>query len=230
MSIRTKPSYDRGFPPARLFLEDIEEIVRGLLGIVKNTTAVEGEDAVARVECTVGDHQCDDVTDLPKIARFSRDVEIEVRRGNSKVSLTLDAWSGSSYMYSVGLEMDRERLVHERILAIFRKRRLLWRGLAHSLPWWWSIPAMAVALMVALPLMRLPKTPWTGSAVALLLVLLLFGLYASSRHTSVVFRRSWEPSPTVVYLRDKIVPIVLGAALGVGGTLLEQFIKRKFWP
>jgi hypothetical protein len=53
---------------------------------------------------------------------------------------------------------------------------------------------------------------------------------AGYRHTSIAFRYSWEPSPTWAYLKDKIVPIVVGALLGTFTTLLGLYIKHKYWP
>jgi hypothetical protein len=63
-----------------------------------------------------------------------------------------------------------------------------------------------------------------------LIVIYVFAFIMGVRHTSVVLRHSWEPSPFFVYLKDKIIPLIAGALLGIFGTLLTGYLKHKYWP
>jgi hypothetical protein len=73
VTIRTKEAeIPCEFPPARLFLDDIEEIVRILVAATENRKR-EGElhedPAKTRLTLTIKDRACDEVQDLPKIAK-----------------------------------------------------------------------------------------------------------------------------------------------------------------
>jgi len=85
VTIRTEePDLPSEFPPARLFLDDIEEIVRILqefLETRKMDSRSTVEDLKMKVTFSTGGNECDDVHDLPKIGKSNRVLRVSVARG-----------------------------------------------------------------------------------------------------------------------------------------------------
>jgi len=51
-----------------------------------------------------------------------------------------------------------------------------------------------------------------------------------ARHTTIAFRHSWDPSPFRQYVKDKLIPVIVGALIGIGGTVLAFYLRHKYWP
>jgi len=121
MSISIKQADPPALPPARLYLEDIEEIVSIFRTLVDRVPNSGGEDPAMQVTCSIGDHICDSVSDLPKIARLAQDLEIEVRKGSTAIKLNSKAWCSDSYLHAFVLDENVEREAYDRVMSIFKK-------------------------------------------------------------------------------------------------------------
>jgi hypothetical protein len=102
MTIKTKEAeVISDLPPAKLFLEDIEEIVRIFREGAPGEDDLDHVDRDAKVELKleIGEKVCDDVQDLPKIRKRTNDLSIEVQRGYAyRVSMHV-ANHGSSWFW-----------------------------------------------------------------------------------------------------------------------------------
>jgi hypothetical protein len=237
MAIRTKEEdVPSEFPRARLFLDDIEEIVRIFRELIESrklgplSTA---DDPKIKVRFSTAGEECDDIKDLPKIAKRFRDLKIEVTRGNwVETSLTLhpmhSRWS------SWGLSKEDTWSAFHKLQPVFKKRIRLWGSLLQSLPWWAGWP-LWLAFLWLFPEIDHPlaKLMPQRAAIVTALFLYAFGILAvafGSRETYLTPRYSWEPSPVRHYLKEKLVPVVVGTVLGIGGTILGLYLRHKFWP
>jgi hypothetical protein len=226
MPIRTKEGDTPSeFPPARLFLDDIEEIV-GILRELVGSQKSKVDDPAVKVTFSVSGSECDDLRDLPKIAKPYRALDIEVERGwLGRTSLTF--YFFSAFWRSYGLTREATLPAYHRLEPIFKKRKRHWATFARTVPWWvWVLVIGAVDLL--LHVTHVMTTTFNSHIPFIVICVLAF--ITGARHTSVVLRYSWEPSPFFVYLKDKIIPLIAGALLGIFGTLLTGYIKHRYWP
>jgi hypothetical protein len=237
VTIRIKePEVPSEFPPARLFLDDIEEIVRILREFLESRemgSRSTVEDLKLKVRFSSGGTECDDVEDLPKIAKSFREVRISVARGGwLRTSLTLHPlftmWQSS------GLTKEDTWAAFHKLEAVFQKRKRTWSTLLRSLPSWlrWALWLAAVWLA---PFLRFPLYKLMSHRTAHAITLLSYGIIIAAavigaRNTTLTLRHSWEPPPFRQYVKDKLVPVIAGALLGIGGTILAMYLRHKFWP
>jgi|SRR5690348_7556406 len=236
MAIRTtEKDVPHEFPPARLFLDDIQEIVSILEELETKGKARPDTKAAApsALLSAGGGQECDDVQELPKIAKWNSDITIVI--GNDywpNTSLHIHPLYGSSWR-GIGFTKEASWNAYHRLEAVFRRRNAKWPSLAHSLPWWIKgIGGIAIVFSFALLADYLRKAGVEYSlrigVLSAILIILAVLVFSGARHTSVVLRNSWEPSPIWTYFKDKIIPVTVGAGIGVAGTLLVQHLN-KLW-
>lgn len=239
MAIWTKEEHvPDELPPARLFLDDIKEVVGILRGSVETkniNSQFPVEDLKVKVIFSTGGKECDEVEDLPKIAKRIRELRVSVFGKGSwpETSLRFHAWFGT-FWDSPGLTKGQDWETFRKLESVFRKRTRSWSAFARSLPAWLRI-LLWVAVVWLTPLLRFPLRRVVSHEVAdwTTLAVYVAALVASAlafRHTTIVLHHSWESSPVRHYMKDKIVPIVVGAILGVGGTILGLYLKHRYWP
>jgi hypothetical protein len=238
VTIRTEePEVPSEFPPTRLFLDDIEEIVRILrefLETRKMDSRSTVEDLKLKVRFSTGGKQCDDILDLPKIAKSNRELSISITKGDwPQTSLRFHPWFGT-FWRSSGLTKEDTWSAFHKLQTVFQKRTRGWSALFRSLPSWlvWFLWTVAVSL---LPLLRFPLYKLMPHRAAYAIVLLSYGTIITAavigaRHTTLVLRHSWDPPPIRQYVKDKLIPVIIGALLGIGGTILAMYLRHKFWP
>ena len=175
MAIRTKATEGpEDFSPGRLFLDDIEDIVKVLRELVESEGLSE-KDATTRVLFSVGDKECDDLEDLRKIGKRFHPLDITVKRGSPDISLHIGPWSSTHWTTYYVFPEEKRWAAYHKLVAIFQRRQLRWSRI---------------------------------------------------QYTTIVYRRSYDPSPIWSYLKEKIIPIVVGLVLGIIGT----YLKHKYWP
>jgi hypothetical protein len=238
MAIRTtEKDVPTEFPPARLFLDDIGEIIRILFELVQSQRLIllpNEEEPRIEVVLSTGDEECDDVQDLPKIAKSNRNLSIEVRRGNwVSTSLTTAPWSRTRWWKS-GFTNENTWSAYRKLESLFNKRKLRWRAWVHPLPSWLSLGIFTIGpvALLALGILLLKFMPRAAVETVLLLFLgaLITAGVTSFRHATLTLRNSWDPSPFSLYLKDKIIPVIVGAVAGALLTLLGLYLKHKYWP
>jgi hypothetical protein len=222
------------FPPARLFLDDIEEIVRIFRELVESRNVGSRstvEDLKTKVWFSTAGEECDEIQDLPKIAKSYRQLNINVSRGSwpqttLRLSPTYTMW------VPTGFSKEETWAAFRKLQPIFKKRKRLWSTFLHSFPWWLSTPVVCAFLLLfpQTPLEKLMPRNVAGAIMLLLYVLIFIAIALGARSTYLTPRYSWDPSPFRHYLKDKLIPVVTGALLGIGGTILTLFLRHKYWP
>ena len=213
-------------PAARLYFEDIEEIVGILLCAGEKTQVI----------FQIGNEFCDDIKDLRKIARRTTDLEVSVAGSHYDarfaVNRLITQWTTN------GLSREEVWAAFRKLDALFEKRKLRWASLLHG-------SVMSVALltfMLALtPFVFMEVVP-SGHVPDLVRVIvlpittiLILAIYMGLRHHSIVIlHNSWDYAAAQEELRARIVaasvPALIGALLGIGGTILGVYLRHKYWP
>ena len=238
MTIRTKEPYvPDEFPPARLFLDDIEEIIRILrefLETRKMDSRSTVEDLKMSLKFSSAGKECDDLEDLPKIAKSNREFTISLTKGDwPQQTLRFHPWLGTMWLSS-GLNTEDTWSAFHKLEAIFKKRPRRWSSMLRSIPWWqvwtlwfaamWSPPFLAPQLHNLMPHLTV------GGITLLLYTIIVTAAIIGLRHTTIVFRHSWAPSPLRQELLQKLPLIIITSALTFLLTLLGFYLKHKYWP
>lgn len=188
------------FPPARLFLDDIEEIVRVLWKAIESqeTNHTTVEDLKMKVRFSVGGQECDEIQDLPKIASGIRPLEIRVGRGRGTATLIIiRPWFGVTW---VTWDLTEEAWsIFPKLQAVFQKRKRRWTILLHSLPGWlsWSLPNVVLwfGVYLSFPPYKLIQRNISIAIARGLLGATIAAVITGARHTILTFRHSWDSSP-----------------------------------
>lgn len=122
-------------------IDDIEEIVRILRELIESRKInPSAEDPEIKVNFSTRGKECDDVQDLPKIAKSNRELSISVTKGDwPQTSLRLHPWFGT-FWRSSGLTREDTWYAFHKLEAVFQKRKRHWSTLVRSLPWWLKRP------------------------------------------------------------------------------------------
>lgn len=152
------------FPPARLFLDDVEEIVHVLTELVQTRAQ---QNIKITVALSSGQQECDSVQDLPKILRMSESVEIEVYADTfAYTNLRLHPWLLAIWR-STGFTKESAWEAYHKLQPIFERRKRRLNAIFHALPAW------SFALFSVAGLLIVEVTTKLGS-VAMLSVLILW--------------------------------------------------------
>jgi len=92
------------------------------------------------------------------------------------------------------------------------------------------LPVLGLALLVRFSLYKLMPHWAVQTMVLLLFGITVVAVVVGYHHTTLAPRHSWDSSPLRQYIKDKIIPVILGALLGIGGTLLGLYVRHKYWP
>jgi hypothetical protein len=240
MTIRVKADeVPTELPPARLYLDDVEEIVRVLKQACSRNHESDarqaGADGSLSLTLQVGRKVCDEVSELPKIARKTTNLSIEVREGQrwsnrATVDLSRYATRITTYGFTRGEHFE----VFGHLLVVFRARRHPWNALVHY-GFGFSILVASVALQVALPILAVRpfqnRALLPNLAVGMALIAVALAIAAALFHHSVVILRpSSEPSSFRQDIGPKIIVAAVSSIIGAGLTLLTMYLKHKYWP
>jgi hypothetical protein len=239
VTIRTKePDVPNHFPPAKLFLDDIEEIVTILVETVENpepTSTPPPEDAKTMVTIAAKDRICDVVSELPNIARRTAELSISVERSGWDVTVLRITESDAHLLF--GLYSREKKLgVFHKVEPIFRRRNLWLRTLvwSHYVPSLGAVTSTSLAAigLLAAFLFNVPfHHPTRVLVLESLVVLTAITLWWTlSHHSIIILRHSSEPSPIRQELLHKFPLVALSSALTFLLTLLGLYLKHKYWP
>jgi hypothetical protein len=233
VTIRTKGAdVPSEFPPARLFLDDIDEIVRILVEATENRKEEWNRfnrDAKTRVTLTIKDQVCDEVQELPKIAikTIGLSVRVEIQKSLPQTFLTFNRYSTSLRLD--GFTREQELSIYHNLAPIFKRRNLWLATLVRSLRTLiLTLMVLFTLVDITLTLMFKKQTPRTlVTVIELLTVAIGTTFVATTWHHSIInLRHSSEPSAFRQDLLQKIFLVVLTFLL----TLLGFYLKHKYWP
>jgi hypothetical protein len=228
-------------PRARLYLDDVAEIVRILDEAL--TDPNRSHDLQLKRELTVDETKLtDDVNDLPKIAKSTRDFIIKASRGYQFTArLRIGQFRPSLTTY--GLNYPEQLAVFHRVEEIFSARRLFWQNLSQGFidATWsslWSLALFVICPMVFVGLVArlLEKVlslsfRWAvGIPTVLIAVALIVVMASYFRSSTVIFSNFSEQAAarrgsTVKFLVETAKMIVV-FLLG----LLSYYLAHRFWP
>ncbi len=218
------------FQPARLFLDDIEEIARILVDAIQ----------LAKVQILtfrIKDRVCDEVQELPKIAKKTSKLWIKVDSPNFGPNVSLSFNDNGSLLSCYGLKEAEELKLFQKLAPIFERRKLRLRTFVWS-HYWNSVAALFGACVAVLGLLvifilkpDLIRHPMRAIVGPLLLLLPIIALGSTlSYHSIIVMRPSSEPSPLRQELLHKFPLVAISSALTFLLTLLGLYLKHKYWP
>jgi len=214
VTIKTEPEVPDEFPPARLFLDDVEEITR----ILVEATEKLDQDEKSTVKLSIKDQVCDEVQELPKMARKTSNLSVSVTSGDKFSSSTLRI--GHSIFLSLGgFTREQELIIFYKLAPIFKRRNLWLRTFVHSHPV--VVPALsglsfagAVAIVPLVGLLTHKSSMLATTCGLLSMAIFIIILTNMSLSSTVILRHSSEPSALRQGLRDKLPAALIGAVLG----------------
>jgi hypothetical protein len=234
--------------PARLFLDDIEEIIRIFVEAERdrNGRLPGNPDEALKPSFRVGNQTCDELADLARIyPPFTNTFLVQVQRTGFDAFVHID--TGSTRWFAYGLNDNEEWGLFHKLEPIFEKRRLAWKSALHSHPRasYMVYGAASALLLFLVPTLflipfinRVPRiaslltnlTEFSVLGTVTLVVLFLALRLGLRSHSVVIFRNHSDYSTQRRALIWKTIPefvkIVAGFLLG----LLTLYFKHKFWP
>jgi len=224
------------FPPARLYLDDIEELVRILVETIesqKEERKATGEEAKIRVRLTTKNQVCDEVQELPSMGEKTYELLVEVKKQHwPPISLDFSRHSARVHFYSFTTE--EQLSVFYKLAPIFKRRKLWLATLVHSsllvtsllLPVSFWVAAMALVSMLN------KNTQWTRAALIGLPATLVFIVLASTafHHSTIILRHYSKRSALRQEMVSKALPVVVGCVLTFIFTVWGMYLKHKYWP
>ncbi len=230
MTIKIKdPEVPRALPRARLYLDDIEQIVH-VLTAAERKASYPGTEALEPPTPTfqVGNQSTTEIEDLRKIAKRTSNFTLKLERPGPELLFQIDG-RGAQWWSSGLARADAWETFHK-LEAIIRPKASRLETERGAIALGTLIPAMAAFAFLATRLS--PKHADTAAAIALLAVYgagILFGdrLLAGS---SVILRYSYDEATRREERNSKILIALLGAALGLVSGVILTILKGKYWP
>jgi hypothetical protein len=234
VTIRTKEADVPGeFPPARLFLDDIEEIVRILVDAIetREESLTHKNDAKATVTLTIKDQVCDEVQELTKIARKTFDLTINVDAQGRLPDTYLSFDRDRTHLGAIGFTREEKLGLYHTLAPIFKRRNLWLATLVHSRKWLFLTVLFSSGLANALLFMS-NKTPRMLTHLISLLSIAAAAAFLANifHHSTIVLRHSSKPSPLRQELLQKIPVAAISSVLTFLFTMLGLYVKHKYWP
>lgn len=231
----------KDLPAARLFLDDIEEIVQLLLsaGEVQHTSTVRTPVDWPPLEMafSVGDRICDRIEELPQITKSTKNLIIQVMRGSRfHAVLVVDRFAE---LTTHGLRYDEQLAVFYRVEDVFKQRRLRWHLLTlenfrNAPRYTLGLGGVVIGFVFALMGTLVSKgmhLRW-GSAIAIGgAVIVCLGLsWGLTRGTTVIFRNFSEQEELREKKRAGIVVEAVKLFVAFLFGMLTLYLKHKYWP
>lgn len=235
----------RNLPAARLYLDDIEQIVsifkeaeersRGSEGRLR--VLDEGKEVQATTEFEMQNQICDDIQDLPKMGRITKEINIKVKAPSFR--LTLAVYPTFTHWDCYYLDFEEAWRVFRQLSAIFDLRKTpRWRVRVHTLIF--TLVGILILLFLSAASLALANKRLTPSGVILWVVVaggsilippVAFRIAERlQRHTIVVLRYSWDQSAARDERNSKILLATVSAAVASVFAVLGMWLKHKFWP
>lgn len=235
-----EPQPEICLPPAKLYLDDIEQIIQILTEALGTEQDSFGGVEPVELLFQIHDHTTDDIHDLSKIhPDHTNDFYVDVRKAHGgHASVTIN--KSNAVWYSFGLATNDWELFHK-LEALFETRERRWKKLLHihSKISSWVYGATSALLFVALGslivLRFVPRIPSWIQTPVILLVVILVPLVISLRiglssHSIVIFRNradhASQGQEQALKTLLEISKLVISFLLGV----LTLYLKHKYWP
>lgn len=239
------PEVPRVLPHARLYLDDIEQILHIFSDVERKVAnAVQGTSQPPQPTLRIGNKETHEIEDLPKITKRTSDLTLRLEWHRLTLLFRVDR-SGPQW-WSAGLSRADAWETHHKLEEIIRPRVVLLGGLARTRPGaLYTITGAASTLGAFLALLGAyvlahKFVPHLTSWYAALIIGLLQGAAAVlgfkitnlilEPRSTVTLRYSYDQAARREERNSKLLFAVLGWAFGTITTLLGIYAKHKFWP
>ena len=229
MAIRRKEmQIPEGFPPAKLYLDDLREIIEIFRQSIKYKTSEWNTDSERLVfECD--DKTCETLEDLQTVG--GKTVNFVLRTSLQGVEHTLAVHPAHVFWRFYGLTIEGGWDTYRKLAAVFKSKCDRWKAAFCSIPLW--VPSLA-GLPLSLALLFILKKLMPANLAAVLdfgLILLFMGFWAVAYfRPTVVFLRPSTESSRFRELIKRGAPQIIAALIGASATLLGLYLRHKFWP
>jgi hypothetical protein len=228
------PQPSIGLSPAKLYLDDIEQIIQILVEAEKERSEERRSDEEVTILFQIHDQTTSDIQDLSRIHPDStNDFLVEARKGTG-FNASVRVYKPHTSWYAWGLTENENWALFHKLEALFEARKLRWKKLlhAHSSVSYRIYGATSVLLFALFSIAFthfVPRTP-VIVAIAILATLFISLRTGLSSHSIVIFRhradhaiRGQEGAMKAVL---EISKLIIGFILGV----LTLYLKHKYWP
>jgi hypothetical protein len=218
----------------RLYLDDVEEIVRILVDAGKNMKgrpSESGLDPPVKIEYWDDTRPYDEIGEFPKFVQ--RDyLKIRVTIGDYyQVRFWID--SHSKNLDIRGPNYNEKLAVYDQIQRLLRTRRLYWRTFPQRVS---GMVSLLIIFLILLPVVAqwLRHSLPTALAYLISFCLTFYAVvgfvWVCDRGNVVIFRRSFEQAEIRRERQDKFVFEILRLIIAFGLGILSLYLKQKFWP
>lgn len=224
-------------PAAKLYLDDVEEIVRILTEAEAKSEKANYGQTQPQIELEVEDQKCDELADLPKVhPPVARNFLVGIDRTGFHAYVRLSTSHSTWNVY--GLGTDEQWGLFHKLERVFEARRRPWknllhshRGLSYALEGASSAMFVSLLSLAVLTFGRVSR----GRTDAIIVWVVLCGalaialwlglkthsiviLQTRSHHFSERHQTAWRVVPDIVKL-------VLAFLLG----LVAEYMRHRFW-
>lgn len=226
MSVRPVRKLPNNLPPARIYLDDIEEIAAIFTRITETcgSTYYREQTTTYKID---GSITCDTIEDLRHLRqKRSGDFELTSGVGYIRISRYDTTWDIRASDDAL------QQTTYAQLSTIFEQRKMRIKALVRSFPWWtgillgYAVPGPVIALIRKLPVSNSGQV----SVGALLLVGLVLAIYKLVFQHSVVEFRNAHESNTLSTRLEELKPYIVGAFIGGAFTALGQRFIKWLWP
>jgi hypothetical protein len=239
---RKEKEVPKDLAPARLYLDDLEMVIRVFQEAKESETEKVESQPVLKFE--LEGQECTELADLPKITEITKNFSMEVTMPGFSAFLRISPHS--TYWDTFALEKKEEWFLHSRLEPIFQGRKRLLVAFAHKIPaglFWLGLGILGTLILFprlvlySLPFIESSPTPSVKAPAALVLaVTILWIIHAklSSSHTIVLLSRYAESSAkrreSSMNKAWDIAKIALGPIVGALVLWFIQHFSHKFLP
>jgi len=221
---RHRPELPNDLPPARLYLDDVEQIGK----IFEDATQ-------GPVRYRVGSAHCDTVEDLREFGNRITTLEIAAAspRGLPITRCILSITRASVTFYGYGAKEAFEQEIKAKLWGIFEARKSRWKSLLRLIPY-----PVYLCLGVALPVIVMHYVPDSsvlrprglGAGIITWAIFSIVAAMSVFLPCVVELRREHEASITWQTLKPYVIGAFLGAFFGVLGSTVAQHLLKLIWP
>jgi hypothetical protein len=241
---RKEKPVPKSLPPARLYLDDIEEIAGILRESLASIESSQSESARqkrstrVKTKVQVDDRSSELVKDFERLRKRAHRLELRV---STEELLLHDNWINRAYAefevspYSTswrtwGISREKEWDIHSKLATVFAEKKVWWKEVAHKVPVWLVVLVGILGgslsqLGGGLTIHQLVALRAIGIIVGVLLILWLTFFALTYRHSMVILRYSADQQATREERRSNLLLVILGSVL----TLIGEYVLKRFF-
>ena len=220
MTIRPYPqSIPTKLPPAKLYLDDIDEILQILTDSSANCQA----------RFVAGRSKCDTLDDLEELGGRTTHFVMDISAPGKHQTLELTAASTRIHIHEIGDQLPAwSKYVN--VAAIFEKRKLRLKSVAHAIGWriFAGLWLLTLALWMWAPHALRPVPAYELPRLATGLVLAAAVVYYFCSSQSIVYLRHPRQVGAARWLAEHKPEIIVGVICTLLGAVASQ-IAEKIW-